>query len=245
MTDNTDTTTPYTGPDYGFGDDNALAHQITSFDRFADTQSPMRVLGAATNAKAPELTVEALSPSMRQPILAELARVSGDDRAQVEAQLVRRALQQGSLDFRIAAGLSEDADPYQRTVFDLANRLRLIEHEENQILADLDEVRGYTTGTDPETGKPVSVPVMALSANSQSIARNRLTELGRQRAHIQGAEGDEERRRALSEAIEHRKGIKAQLQDAEEAKRRAADAIREERIARLADGYAKSMRTQV
>lgn len=242
MTDVTDTPTAYDGPDYGFGDDNAIAHEIASFDPLTDTAGPFDLSRMAMSRSGPTPSLDALTPAMQEPILAQLGNLTGDRRAAREAELVHAALLQNSLDLRIMAGPGRDADEFQKTTLDLANRLRLIEQEETKLQAELQVVDGYRTTYHPETGEPTAVPIMSLSGGNRVGAQNRLAALAQQRALIQGSEGSRELQAALAEAVSHRKGIMQQLADDAEAKRRAADLVREEKINARAEAHAKSLR---
>lgn len=242
MTDTTDTPAEYTGPDYGFGDDNALAHEIASFDPLADTAGPFDLSRMAQSNSSPTPSLDALPPAMQAPIIAELGSLSGERRAEREAELVYEALWQNSLDLRVAAGPGRDADPFQRTFFDLHNRLRLIDQEETRLKAELDVVNGYRTVYHPETGEPSAVPIMSLSGGNRVGAQNRLAELAQQRALIQGSEGRRESQEALAEAVAQRKSFLQHIDEREEAKRRSASQDREARINAMAETYSKSKR---
>jgi hypothetical protein len=131
MTDTPDNTSaPYSGPDHGFGDDNALAAEILSFDHLQDTSGSAAVSRQALSNATFKPTVSALAPAMRQAITSQLVGLTGAAREAREAELVTNAVSNLALDARVRQGPGVGANAYQVEMFQQANQLRELDQEQ-------------------------------------------------------------------------------------------------------------------
>lgn len=227
------------------GDDNALAHEISSFDPLADTSGAHAESSEALRKSEFVPTVAALPPEMRPAIEGRLNGLSGEPRATLEAKLVTEAIRQRALDVRISQGAGSNADAYQREKFEMANQLRTLDREQARIMAELAVFDGFTTEIDPTSGEPMPKKIWRCGGDARTANELRLRDIVIEMDHIQGAEGDRRLAAALKQAVATRRGMQDDLNILNEAKRRAADNAREERINTLADGFAKSHRTKL
>jgi len=239
--DSTDATT-YTGPDHGFGDDNALAAEILSFDHLRDTNGSAAESRQVLSRTEFKPTVSALAPEMRQPIIAQLGGLTGAAREQREAELVTTAISNLALDARVRQGPGVGANAYQVEMFAQANQLRQLDEEQRRIVAQLNEFDGFKTGAvDPTTGEPTPEKNYRMQGDLRKALEIRLGEIAQHAAHLEGAEGDRRMRKALAKAVDDVKKSRDQYAIMEEAKARAAHNAREDRINQLAAGFGKSL----
>lgn len=237
----------YTGPDHGFGDDNALAHEIVSFDKLHDTR------GVATDDNVEYLgrmgfvpKLSALAPDVQAGINEQLRGLTGDGRAKREEELVHRAIENLALDARVRQGPGAGANAYQVEMFEQANRLRLLETEANRIVSELAEVAGFKAGAvDPTTGEPKAEKVFRFDGDMRLQRELRLKAITQEAEHIQGAEGDRRLKAALGKALEQRKSAADELAIIEEAKSLAVKNLRDERVNGLADAFTRNRRSHV
>lgn len=235
--------TPYSGPDYGLGDDNALAHEISSFNHLADTN------GAAAESKLVlsrtefKPTLSALAPAMRQPILAQLGGLTGPAREQRESELVIAAMKQRQLEVRVHQGPGVGANAYQVEMFAQAKQLQQLDREYQRIVGELGEFDGFKTGDiDPATGEPAAEKIYRYTGDRRRAMEQRLAAITQEVTHIEGGEGDRRLRKALEKAVADTKKSRDQVNILHEAKARAEHNAREDRINQLAAGFAKAHR---
>ncbi|WP_416832993.1 MAG: hypothetical protein ACMUJI_07820 [Erythrobacter sp.] len=230
--------------------DMPLAERLASFDPLA-TPSPVKLTGGGA-FKAPErFTVEILPPDRRAKIEQELAQVPGSQRAQREHELVTEALKQNSVELRIKAGPGEGATPVERERFLLAREVYELENEELAILAELAKVEkavpvfNEITGEpviDPKTGQQQMKLIDLIQGDRRKAMEARAAEIRRQIDLLNGFEGDRRLQRALKVTVEAEKARQQQLAEEQEARRRADEIIRNERIEAKAEAYAKNRR---
>lgn len=235
--------TPYTGPDHGFGADNALAAEILSYDHLRDTSGSAAVSRQALSNATFKPTVSALAPEMRQAITSQLAGLSGAAREAREAELVTNAVSNLALDARVRQGPGVGANAYQVEMFAQANQLRQLDQEQARIMAQLDEFDGYKTGAvDPATGQPTAEKIFRYQGDRRKALELRLGEIAREAADLEGPAGDRRMRKALEKAVDDVKKSRDQYAIMQEAKDLADRKVRDERVNALADTYAKSRR---
>ncbi|QCB56311.1 hypothetical protein E5675_19000 [Sphingopyxis sp. PAMC25046] len=234
--------TPYTGPDHGFGDDNALAAEILSFDHLNDTNGSAAASRQVLSRTEFKPTVSALAPEMRQPIIAQLAGLTGAAREAREAELVNTAIANLALGARVRQGPGVGANAYQVEMFAQANQLRQLDQEQSRIVAQLAEFDGYKTGAvDPTTGEPTAEKVYRYQGDRRRALENRLGEIAREAADLEGPAGDRRMKAALKKAVDDVKKSRDQYAIMEEAKARAVHNAREARIDKLAAGFGKGL----
>lgn len=242
-TDDSTDATPYTGPDHGFGDDNALANEIASFDHLADTNGSAAASRQALSRTKFVPTVETLAPAMRPAIVQQLAGLSGEARSTREAQLVTQAMANLALDARVRQGPGAGANAYQIEMFEQANQLRQLDEEQQSITQKLAEFDGYKTGAiDPDTGQPTAEKIYRYQGDRRRALENRLGEIVQHAVYLEGSEGDRRMKAALQRAVADTKKAQDQYAIMQEAKERAAHNTREEQINKLADSFAKGQR---
>lgn len=235
--------TPYIGPDHGFGDDNALANEIVTFDHLADTNgsaAESRQVLSRTNFVP---TVETLAPAMRPAIIEQLGGLAGEARAKRETELVTQAMASLALNARVMQGPGAGANAYQVEMFEQANRMRQLDEELKRISSQLADFDGYKTGAiDPTTGQPTAEKIYRYQGDRRLALELRLGEIAQVASHIEGAEGTRRLKLALEKAITDTKNSRDQIAVMQEARARAVHLAREERIDQLAAGFAKGLR---
>lgn len=244
MTDTPDNApAPYTGKDYDLGDDNALANEIVSFDRLADTNGSAAESKQVLSRVEFKPTLESLSPEMRQPIAAQLGGLTGAAREKREGELVLAAMQQRALDVRIHQGPGVGANAYQVEMFAQARQLQELDREHQRIVAQLGEFDGFKTGgIDATTGEAQAEKIYRYQGDRRRALEDRLVQIATSAEHLEGAEGTRRMQKALARAVEDTKKSRDQYAILQEAKDRAAHNAREDKINQLAAGFAKGQR---
>ncbi|WP_095011990.1 hypothetical protein [Tsuneonella mangrovi] len=234
-------------------EDRERAEQLLQFDPLA-APSPVKLTGGGA-FKAPErFSLSILPPDKQAPIVAELANVPADMRAQREHELVTNALKQNSTELRIKAGPGAGATELDRAQFQLAKDIHELETEELSIHAQLAEVSKWVpvfnevTGEpviDPATGKQQILAIEAIQGDRREAMQNRANELAYRVELLKGIEGDRRIEKALKGTIETEKLQKQQIADREEVKRLADELAREKRLREQAEALAKHKGTQL
>ena len=174
MTNDTPNEIPYAGPDYGMGDDNALAHEVSQRDWRNEPRThnlqrtgwarPVCTVVDAGQAEGlrpeatPALTASALSPETAAPIIRQLAGLTPEQRAKREPELVMQTLRAASDKARIMTGLGSNATPLAKAQINIAYREREFERRIDSWAQKLYEQVGARAVIDPETGKAVIDP---------------------------------------------------------------------------------------
>lgn len=269
MTDTTPDTSaaPYSGPDHGFGDDNALAHEIKQRDwrdaprthnlaRTSWVGNPTAEPHASGLVRevAPQMTAEAFAPEVAAAIEKQLVGLTPEQRARREPELVMQALRKASDEARILTGVGAGATPLDKTRVNIAYREQELERRIDGWSQRLYEQRGARvvidrdTGQpviDPATGQPKLDPIYAMSDGARAAGKAEMDELLRQLRVLQGPEGDRELDEALRETIALEKANRAQHEEHAEAMRRAAVINREARINEKAEAFARNQRNTI
>jgi hypothetical protein len=190
-------------PDYGLDPaDNAIAHEIVNFDPVDDVKGPVSVTGEGWAGLLPAtVPLSSLPPKLAQPIIAELATVAPERRAEVEARLINAALRQNSLQLRVSAGPGEGANPYQLETFAQANERQELEREAWRLQTVLAEVSHWDNVTDPATGQAKPVAVEKLRGHPRQLAEGSLAEIERKLKALE-IEGPRRLNKALKQAVE-------------------------------------------
>lgn len=222
-------------------EDQQLADEIASFDPVYDTKGPTSFSGSV---KLPEsIKATGLPPHLRDPIMAQLVNVPESRRDAEEQRLVNAALYENSLGVRIVCGPGEGANAFQRAKFALTFEIEEAEREAIRLGNELAEIERWDNLADPTTGELKPVPVEKLQGE-----RRRGVEMQRQQMlhkldMLNGIEGERRLAKAKFEAVQEVKALRAQLDDDREARKRADEMLRDERIDARAKLYAKHNRT--
>lgn len=189
-------------------------------------------------------TVEALPPEMRTDVLAQLQGLDPATRAAKEPKLVDAAIQKALPAIRLATGLGDDAFPYHREMLAIAREVRDLDREFMRNFHELAEVRSYGVELDPETGQQRPKQILAVQGPRRLGLENRQQDLLRQLRMLDGGGGTaiEAKRRlaeAMGETVTMLKERDRQVAEDKEAKSRAVELAREERINRKAKSYAR------
>lgn len=249
-TSGTPAETPYTGPDYDLGEDNALAHEIASSDW---RDAPRTHIDTNEKFRRPLQirSLDALSPEMAAPYRAKLVGLSPEQRADLEPKIALQALQAASDEARIMIGVGSQASPLDKARVSIANQERLLSRRIDQLAAEINEQTGtravYDRDTgmaviDPATGLPKMEPVYARSKGIRDVSTNEMMELVRQLSVLRGPGGEKELDAALKESVAAVKDREQQRADHDEVDRRARETIREEQLASRAATRAKHLR---
>jgi hypothetical protein len=241
----TDTPTPTPAASaFGLEDagDDGIAHEIASRD-------PLTLAGPVSlvdgdNVRLPKaLPITALSPDMRGPIEQRLSQVTPAERPALEARLVAEALAKNSLQLRVSGGGGEGTDPYWREVLGQERR----QQELNKSIWDLETQLADATfeTTYDDYGRPQPKAVERIQGH-----RRKEMEAERDRLHgelqdLNGRGGQLKLQKAMQAAVNARKEVERQLAEQAEAKQQAETMVRQERVDRMADAFAKRHRTAV
>lgn len=242
--------TPYNGPDYGLGDDNAIAHEIASTD-WRDAPRTHIDTNEKFRRSIPIRSLDALAPEMAEPYRVQLVGLTPEQRADLEPKLARQALQAASDEARIMIGVGGQASPLDKTRVEIANEERLLARRIDQLGAEISEQTGtravYDRETglaviDPGTGLPKMEPTYALSKGLRDVKSGEMMELVRQLSVLRGPGGEKALDAALKESVALAKDRRQQRADLDEVDRRAREMIRDEELASRAAIKAKHLR---
>ena len=234
----------YTGPDHGFGDDNALADEILQQDWYADNPSAHDTSRMGARRWELPTTVDGLTPDMREPILKQLIGVKPEQRAHLETQLVRKAIEERSKDVRILTGLGDGATPLAKAQVNIAYRARELARRISATQSELDEVTGSKAVTDHSTGQTVMQPLYRLTGELRYKATEEVNRLKGELSVLNGPEGDKELEQALRESVDQVKDQRQAAADLVEIDRRARESIREDELNARAELHAKHLRAK-
>lgn len=258
--DNTDEPSAFEEPAFelkanvtGYGREPKAAQGITPEDQhYVDQVLAMDMVNDVPGASVfpagrtlSPATVEALSPEMRKDVLAQLQGLDPATRAAKEPELVAAAIRKALPAIRIATGLGSDALPYHREMVSIARDVRDLDREFQRVTQELAEVRSYGVEIDPETGKSRPKEILAVQGQRRRALENRQEDLLRNIRVLEGENGSngiEAQRRlaeAMAETIAILKERDRQVTEDKEAKSRAVELAREERINRKAQSYAR------
>ena len=228
-------------PSYDIAEDDAyIASTIATFDPIYGVSGPTAAIG---NVQLPtSIRAEGLSPAMRDPILAAMAKVPAESRPALEAKMVREALENNSLDLKVKCGPGADATEYQRECFSVVGDIHRLNTERLRLSRDLVEVSHWTTTIDPVTGVSTPLAVDKMVGERRKGWEERIRLIDNQVDALQGAEGKLRKDRALYNSVETFKRKQAEVDDHFEIQKRATAMVREERIQTAAETRARMMR---
>ncbi|MBF9151253.1 hypothetical protein [Novosphingobium jiangmenense] len=133
---------------------------------------------------------------------------------------------------RVLQGPGPSATPYQQAIFDQHQKAIALEKEEARLLERMTEIKGY----DRDTGEGIS----STSEDQMVALSHLLTQVQRERALLMGEGGQIRLRRKLEESVRKVQERHREAYIMAEAKRRAAAAETEERIAAMAAGIRRT-----
>jgi hypothetical protein len=221
--------------------DQSLADEIANFDPVFDTKGPTSFSGSV---RLPDsIRATGLPPHLRDPIMAQLANVPVDRREAEEQRLVNAALYENSLGLRIAGGPGEGANSYQRAKLGLTFDIEEAEREFIRLSTELAEVERWDNVFDERAGEAKPIAVERVRGQRRAAMEAQRAQLSRKLDQLNGLEGERRLQKALYEAVQERKSLQAQLDEDSEARTRADELLREERVSERAALYAKSKRT--
>lgn len=197
-----------------------------------DIPSPWIVKGTPAILSAP--TLSALSPDDQKAVR---ERAGSTDERAIQSALTE-FLKDRQRDFRIRCGPGEGATETERTALSQANELRLLADEQSRIEAELAEVWDHRTEIGPD-GNPVAVPVYRHQGDARAAREARLEQIVYQAALVAGIEGDKELNAARRADALKARAVRQQTAERDEIKRMGAALIREERVKKGAEAYAK------
>lgn len=218
----------------------AIVAQLNTFDPVADVPSPVEVIGDVRISAQP--TLKMLNAELREKAEALLANTDRSPAA--EERAVLSVLRDNSRELRIRAGAGKGATETQRVMLQQANEMRLLGAEYERIKADLERVADYRSDVD-ENGRPTPVPVYAINGDRRRAMEARLAELGHQMGLIAGPIGERAVKEANEADLRRIEEARQQVADFHEVRRLAAEIVRQERIQRMAEAHAKSLRSTI
>lgn len=182
--------------------------------------------------------LEAFSPS-DQKAVRELAGPNATGE-QLQSALMT-FLKSKSAEARIIAGAGAGATEPEREALEQLGQIQQLERERNRIEDELSDVIRHDTviGAD---GMPEAVPVFRYQGQALTQRTYRIAEIAQEIADLKGARGDRAMQEAVRREADNRRQIKNQLEEAEEAKRRAETMVREERVNAAAKTRANMLR---
>jgi hypothetical protein len=189
-----------------------------------------------------EPTLSALSPDQQKLVL---ERAGGTDAASLDRAL-KDFLLERSRNLRIICGPGEGATETEREALCQMNELRLLSEEHARIEAELAEVAEYRVDYAADgTPLPNPVPVYLHRGDLRSAKQTRLDEIKHQMSLVGGIQGETALNAAQkADALKARRR-KSQLDEAAEIKRMGEALLREERVTRAAQSYAKHRRNTI
>ena len=219
-----------------------FAKQVLGMDPLRDV--PSSVVDN-TGVRPMKLEANALPADMRNEVLDKLHRIPREMRDGAEGRLVREVLTANRAQTRLKTGLSHDALPYHKEQVDIARQVQELTRKRDWFSEQVARVRGFETVEDPETGELSSVEVPLYSSPKRAGYQDQIVDLDRQirlLANADGSYGIEGQRRmrtALIESAGMLQKIEAQRSEEAEARHRAVEINREQRIQRRAESYAR------
>jgi hypothetical protein len=214
-----------------------LEAQITNVDPLAGP-SPVKVKG---NPRIGEPQITIFPQDVQNEIRARVANAHPSKQAELEQQLILERLQVQSRRFRVMVGPGEGATEYERELAEIANEYRLLDQEGAKIEAELAEKQ---TTTD-EHGNTVELPLAAVRGDRRRALETRLLEIKSRAGVLLGREGEKRKIEALQRSKDHIRNTRQQLAEDAEARRLGEEQLRQERITKRAELYAKTRRSTI
>lgn len=225
-------------------EDAEIADRIRNIDPVDDLPGPGSVKGSRP---LPDISINGLSPAMREEVKARLVGVPTADYAEAEKSAIQELLTERRVESRILSGVGGAATDYHREWVAISQDYRALAREYNLITQEMTRVSHYDTVVN-EQGKAEAKPVYAMSEARQIGSAKYLADLSYRMGLLvkedgtHGVEAERRLQRALYDSVEQEKSNRARIEEHAEAKRRADDILREERINKRAEMFAKHKR---
>ena len=198
----------------------------------AELPSPFTIKGNPRLTS--EVSLKALSPEDAKAVREAARSADPDDVKEALFGFLRSRSEQ----FRIMAGTGEGASETEREALSLANQQRLYSEEYLRLEAELAAVGEGRVETDAN-GEQFLVPVPVLQGSQRTWREARMRELAAAMTSVAGIEGEVAMERAARTEALNRRKVKIQIEDQQEATRRAHQKAREKRIEEAAAAKAK------
>lgn len=233
------------GPSAGIPEDlQPYAQQVLKMDPLRDVPGNVRDTGGY---RPISLKVDGLPPEMRSEVyrkLEAMPKMSEQDRAKYESKFVADAIEARKGSIRGLTGVGPDALPFHKEQANIAMQVRDLVRKRDQYQSGIDDIADLRKATDPATGEVIAEPVYRLSETRRANYQNVVTDIDRQIRLLvgddgYGIEGKKRMDAALRESAAILKARNAAQSEEAEAKKRAEDMLREQRIARRAEALAR------
>lgn len=210
--------------------------KLTTFDPLSDLSGPWSGTGLNTGRAFPPVTMDAFSPETRDRINARLRAVHPADHERMREQFIREEMGAAGIEARVMADPGANATNYARICTQQENTRRINGAEIARLQRELAE---HNMTIDPATGQPAPLPSMRIEGQRRTAMENRILELQTQISLVDGQEGEFHRREAMEQDWIDYMGKQLMAHELAEAKKRAEKKLSEERIEKLAEGFAK------
>lgn len=217
--------------------------RILSMDPIEDVPSTG---GHLVNLKNSTPSIEALAPEHQREIQDQLFGLSPAEREEREPELVRAKFRQVLAISRGQTGVGETATQFHKEMSEIAGEFRQMHDQIAYFQKQLDRVH-FENRFNDQTGKNEPVEVPSLSAERRRGYAANIADLKRRQRLLMnedgsfGIEGAKRLQRAMDQSARTLKRVDEERAIAAEAKRRAAEMVREERINTLAHARAKML----
>jgi hypothetical protein len=235
----------YTPKSYDIApEDAAMAHSIVTTD-------PLTLPSASKMSdtiKMPDvLPITALPPPLRAAAEADLLGVPPHMRESAERRAVQKVLSDNALRIRARAGFDESVGPYWQEFAAITSEYNSLMDEVARLDIEMAQVERWDTEFDERGNpQPKAVPVLSgLSLRHAQMRQHDLLYKAGLLAKEDGSLGSEaagRMQRALHADVELQKAKRDQIEIDQAARKRAEEIVRDERVTKLADAYAKSKR---
>jgi hypothetical protein len=251
MTHEATGTPPEVAPSFALNDyaiapeDAGLAKEIEDFDPVADTQGNASFSDATLSRLPSTCKATSLPPHLRSDIEGKLRGVPEDQREAQESRLVAEVLRDIALQSRVKSGLSSSANAFQREVFDIAGESQQLETEAWTIQSKLIEVQRWDPLYDNNGRQVGSKPVELVQGDPRQQLEARLRDIEAHLADLNGRAGQRRLAKAKFEAVQQMKAQRQQVSELAQARELGATMASQERVQRMAEGFAKRHRHSV
>lgn len=225
-----------------------FAQQVLKMDAIKDVPGNVTAIGGHRPIK---LKATALPPEMQREVyqkLSDMPRMSDADRAKYEDQFVAAAIRSKQGAIRGQTGVGRDALPFHREQAEIAMQVDTLLRKREEYREQMDWIVDLKKSTDPQTGELVAEPEHWLSPVKRENFQNVIHDIDRQIRLLVGddgsfgIEGQKRMQAALLESASILRNRNAAQAEEAEAKQRAADMLRDERINKRAEAYARMQR---
>lgn len=213
-------------------EDQHHVQAVIGLDPFNDVPAPYQLPEGRSFGT---LKLTALPEDLQVEVRQRLASVAPEKREALEAEFTADAIKRLRPQIRLKTGLSADATPYHREMMAITREFDEAANEFNRLSDELTAVARHITKFDPTTGEAIAVPVYKVTSERRRAIEAQMHSLHVRMQLLQtddgpGIEAVQRLKQAMFETVEARKEIQRQIDENAEAKRRAVDLNREDRI---------------